>query len=262
MRVLLSWFVITMALITGSWSWKRLPNENKGVKLVALGPVNTMGPMAAWWFGFNFDLNAHFWMLSMLSRALPRTKVAQFKMASQSSKKQSTSHFVHNKQFPSGSIVVFCHLAGCRRWLQSAMVTSTIIRSWSSFFWHSTAQKITCCFKLAQARVPGSTQSYDENQALIWAEMELIWRWRFVVWLHERPRIECEPQSACCWCPWPIIAQNKQWLWWNVAPQGWQNEPYGGNKIWKLCKHARFLFAALAMATSNGWPRAKEKIGI
>jgi len=38
--------------------------------------------------------------------------------------------------------------------------------------------------------------------------------------LHESPRIECESQSACCQCPWPIIVQNKQPLWWNLAPQG------------------------------------------
>jgi len=54
-------------------------------------------------------------------------------------------------------------------WLQemaTIMVTSAIIWSWSSFLWHSTAQKITCCFKLAWACVPGSTQSHDKNRAL------------------------------------------------------------------------------------------------
>jgi len=40
------------------------------------------------------------------------------------------------------------------------------------------------------------------------------------------------------------------------------NEPCGGNKIWKLHERARFLLTAIAMATSNGWPRAKKIIGI
>jgi len=78
--------------------------------------------------------------------------------------------------------------------------------------------------------------------------------------LRESPRIECESQPACCWCPWPIIARNKRQFRWNFAPREWQNEPRGGNKIWKLRKQSRFLFPAHATATSNGWPRAKEKI--